>query len=73
MTFFPPGNRSKPGERHSYSPRHGRKGFSGEPGKLLNTITIPFTAEQEESQSTQLDESVAAFRAGISRVAAKIN
>lgn len=50
----------------------GEKGFS-EPGKLLNTITIPFTAEQEESQSTQLDESVAAFRAGISRVAAKIN
>lgn len=26
MTFFPPGNRSKPGERHSYSPRHGIKG-----------------------------------------------
>jgi hypothetical protein len=26
MTFFPPGNRSKPGERHSYIPQARDKG-----------------------------------------------
>ena len=41
MTFFPPGNRSKPGERNSYSPRHGIKG-KREPG---TGILVPYVRD----------------------------
>jgi len=48
MTFFPPGNRSKPGERHSYIPQARDKGKERAESRERNKKNFPLPVGRAE-------------------------